>query len=368
MRTKRLAAAVMASVLTFPLIALGATTTKAFYLSGSTTPVATLSTSTPPGGSLPDYDGSGEDGRRLNRSDKGVNEDNEDEYQTFRSAANGLQISGQPSLDLWVRMKDEDDDQTGAITAYLLDCLGSACNLLSTATKTLVPGGPWVKTTLTFPTVSHSFADGRELAVKIIVPKDLSDDHMDIAYYRSAYPSSLRIPIPVATTTTSTTTTSTTTTTTTLATTTTKPPSTTTTSTPITTTTSAIGSTSTTVPTTEDPGASTTSTIPETTTSLTDGSDSPDAGGIVSTTSTTLVRTFENLSTEKSNLVVKTTPSQRGVVIAAGQADLSPVEGLMVSFLTAVESIQNKFATSASLGALMSVLLIVGLTRRERLD
>jgi hypothetical protein len=51
--------------------------------------------------------------------------------------------------------------------------------------------------------------------------------------------------------------------------------------------------------------------------------------------------------------------------IAGSSLELTPVEGLMVSFLTAAETIRGQLVSAAVLGLLMTVLLLIGVAKRE---
>ena len=166
-----------------------ASTTVGYYLSGDGVPKASLSTTSPPGGALPNLDpGRNNDpGLQLNKTDKGMAETNPKKFQHWQIAASALEIDGSVTLMVWTAMKDFKDDKDGQFTAYLLDCSSTSCDVLGTSTNTLVPPPAWTPVTVTFPAIKHTIGTGRSLAVRIVVTNE-SDDDMWFAYATSTYP------------------------------------------------------------------------------------------------------------------------------------------------------------------------------------
>ncbi len=366
-----LAAAIL--TLAIPLPALAATEPVYFYPDVDGYPSASMKT-TPPSYSGPmlDIDANGKQGRRIDKSDEGLAETDGGKYHQWSIGASGLEVSGAASLTIWFAAKDFNDGDTNRLVAYILDCGSSGCTTLATTSKDVtVPDGENVfqEATLTFSSFDHTFASGRSLRLRIMIDKDFSDDDMTFAYDTSSYQTRLKLSKvlpPPTTTTTSTTTTSTTTTIAT--TTTTKPPSTTTTSAtttskPPTSTSTSSTSTTTSLPTTTSSSSTTTTTTLEAT-STTQLAASP--GPSTTVPGPPPPPQLQDLDKVKTNLVVRTTPAQRGVVISSPTVELSPVEGLMVTFVSAAETVKSNLLSSVGLGLIMASLLVIGMSRRKR--
>ncbi len=178
--------------------------------------------------------------------------------------------------------------------------------------------------------------------------------------------------VPVAATTTTTTTTTTVT----------VPPTTTTTTTPSTTTTTAV-----TVPPTKPPSWTPTppasapaTTAPEPTTTTSEPVPSTTTTTLVATapppqattTTTTVPRaeiTREEAQVLKNDLVrVSSSPEVGGVAVAGPQRDheLDPLEGLTVTFGSAVETLQTHLLSSIVLGVVLAALLMLGVEEKEK--
>ncbi len=277
---------------------------RTLYLDGDGVPKASMTTSSP-GGSLRNHD-SGRDsdpGLTVKKGGSGAGESDSTKYQMWVAPAEAMELDGPVSLTFWSTMKDFEDDKKGSVRAFLLDCnpAGNDCDTIDAANKTDNPWSPsedWTAKTISFGPTTYSLAEGRSLAVKIIV-RGNSDDDIWFAYDAAAYPSRLTFEIvaPPTTTTTTTTTLAPTTTTTT---TTTVPPTTTTTTTapPPTTTTTAPPTTTTT---TTAPPPTTTTTVPPTTTST------PPP-----TTTTTTTTTVAPQTTTTTAVPTTTTTTQPG--------------------------------------------------------
>ncbi len=342
--------------------ALAATTYATYYLDADGLPFASLTTSSPPGGALPNYDPGRDpdaEGLVLKKSDKGFAETNIEKYQQWGRDASGLTVDGAVILRVWAAMKDFRADKTGQFTAYLLDCT-SSCSILGSTVVTRPRGAGFSEAVVDFPSLSLKFDPGHSLAVRIIVDKQ-SEEDMWFAYHTSTYPSRLLVPLPPPPTTTTTTTKPTTTSTSKPTTTSTSKPTTSTTK-PTTTTTATLVTTTTVAgePTTTVGGSTTT--IPTTTTTSTSGQ-----GVAVPTTTLPPVADARPLgaATEKSGLVVESAGSEAFASdVFDGTRRLSPQEGLMVSFLSAAETVQSQLLASAALGGLGAILLIFGTRRR----
>lgn len=332
--------------------AMAGTSTATFYLDADSEPIGSLSQSSPPGGPLPNYDPDRDKdalGLVLKDSDEGMAETDPDKYQRWQmKTATGLHVSGKPVFRIWSVMKDYDDDKEGQFTSYLLDCLGSSCSVLSSVVKTRPEGAGWSQQVITFPTIDHVVPTGHFLGIQVVVTK-ASESDMWFAYHTSTYPSRLEIPIPsVVTTTSSTTTTK-------------PPPVTTTTKPPSATTITAIESSTTTT------GSSTT-TLPEGTTTTTGATPTTESqAGPISPTTTTPASPDArpvDTATEKSSLVVETGESTLAEDVFASEQTLSPQEGLMVSFLSAAETVRSKLLASVVLGAIGALLVAFGMRRK----
>lgn len=369
----------VALMLAAPLPALATTEPVYFYPDVDGYPSASLKTTSPTySGPMLDIDGNGKQGRRVDKSNKGLSETDDEHFHQWSAPAAGLEVTGAATLTIWFADKSFDGGDTNRLVAYLLDCGSSGCTTLATTSKDVtVPDGEDVfkETTLTFPSFDHTFASGRSLRLRVMIDRDFSDDDMTFAYDTTNYATRLKlskvVPPPTTTTTTSTstTTTSTTSTTTTMPTTTTTKATTTTTKASTTTTTAASSTSTSKAPTTTLGGESTTSSSSTTTTT------------VVETTSTTqLVAApgpsttvpgpppppqLQDLDKEKVNLVIRTTPAQRGVLVSSPSVELSPVEGLMVTFVTAAETVKGNLLSAVGLGLIMASLLVIGMSRRR---
>ncbi len=348
---------------TLPLFALAGTESIYYYPKSDGWPSATMSTSPPTySGPMLDIDDNGEQGRRIDKSAEGLAEADPDKYHEWRANASGLNLNGSAVLTIWLADKHFKAGDTNTVVAYLLDCGPSSCSSpLATASKVVSPPDDvFIQTTLNLPSFEHNFAAGRDLVLRVMVDKSSKDD-MTFAYDTTTYVTRLKVQSVVSTTTT--TTVAPTTTTTAPPTTTTTKPTATTTSTTSSTSTSSTTSTSTTL------GSTTPSSLlPESTTTTEASATTLQQDAAPPTTTSTTAPppdgTLPKLDSEKSNLVVRTTPAQRGVAIAASSVELSPVEGLMVSFLTAAETVRSQLLASVGLGLIMAALLIIGMSRR----
>jgi hypothetical protein len=369
-----LAALVASLILPWPAPSAEAAPGIAYYLEGNSSPTDGLSTTAPTAGTIPDPDDDNKPGRTLDKTDKGMSENNENKYQQWETPVTALVVTGSVTLDLWAAPRDFKTDKTATITAYLLDC-GLTCTVLATTSATFGPGN-WQHKVMTFPSITHTFLVGRRLGLRLVAP-NTSQENAWVAYDAASYPSRLEIPqLLGTTTTTSSTTTTTVPVTTTLPTITTTAPAIPTTSIAIPTTTSPTLPTG--GPTTTEGGgiviipgqggggsgtSTTTSTIPG------GGEPEPEVGPVDVTVPADAppveVPVEPSSGTEKDSLVV-TTPS-RGLLVALPAAErLSPQEGLMVAFLSAAETVRSQLLASIGLGTLAAMLLLVGSRRWAR--
>lgn len=367
--------AVAGLVLAFAVPAAAATEPIHFYPDVDGYPDASLKTSAPTySGPMLDIDGNGKPGRRVDRSEKGLAETDSKKYHQWSTGADGLQVSGSASLTIWFADKDFKAGDTNRLVAYLLDCGPSGCTTLATAHEDVSPPdgeSVFSETTLTFPSFDHAFASGRSLRLRIQIDKPNSNDDMTFAYDTTAYPTRLKLNkvVPPPTTTTTTTSTSTTTTTTLPSTTTTKVTSTTggTTQTTAPSTTTTIGAPTTSSATaTSTSSSSTTTTTPVGTTSTTQLASTPASPTTVP--GPPPPPQLQDLDTQKTNLVIRTTPAQRGVLVSSPSVEISPVEGLMVTFVTAAETVKSNLLSAVGLGLIMASLLVIGMSRRRSED
>lgn len=128
----------------------------------------------------PDVDGDGDDGLRIDKTDKGLLEADGDKYQTwsYTVPSGGLDLQGTATVQLWSALKDFDDEKDVHAYVWLLDCAGSSCTTIASADRfeaEWVPeGGTWVYDELTFASIDYTIAAGRELRLR------LQFDHEDM--------------------------------------------------------------------------------------------------------------------------------------------------------------------------------------------
>ncbi len=286
--------------------AMAASTT--LYLRGDGVPGATMSASPPPSMQLPDYDGSGDRGRKIDKSGNGSSETNPGKHQRWEHHAEGGTITVQ-DLVIWAAPKDFDVGKEVRFTAWILDC-DPTCDYVAHASKTLDDTDSWKSVTLTFG-VTHTFKG--KVVVKVTV-SDQSDDDMWFAYGTNQYPASLKIVYTGAPTTTTT------------------APATTTTTAPVT-------------PTTTAPHTTTTTDEANVEDELTLGVSEPGPMRV------------------SPVLVLSMATPEDSAIGAIDPGRLRPQEGLKVAFSTATEMIESYWGLAVSLGGLMTLLLMVGFKR-----
>ncbi len=355
---------VLMAVMSHLALPASASTSVSFYLEADGEPDGSLTTAVPPDVVLANYE-SGRDanaqGLYLDQGDKGLAETNPEKYQQWSVAPGQLEISGMVTLRVWLSAKDFHTNKNQVIDLYLLDC-SSSCSLIAQARDSFVSGAGFVQRDIDFGTINHTVAAGHTLRVRIMVPNASADD-MWVAYWTATYPARLLIPIPPAPTTT---TTSTTTTTTPTSTTMTTIQSTTTTSAAVTSTSVPSFATPTSTPT---PGSSTTTS--ETTTST------AEEGTIMPSDTQSRVVSTRPLGPFPDARPVRAAPDQSTLLVSyegSSLADglgvparkLNPQQGLMVSFLTAAETIRSQLLASIALGTLGAILLMAAIRRKSQ--
>lgn len=322
-------------VLTIPRVARAANVD--LFLGGESVPSASMSSSTPPGGPLPNFDPGRDDeqGLLLSKSNGGVNESDPTKYQQWEYDVSGLTLSVS-NFTIWGAPQDFESAKTVTFGTYLMDC-GSTCSLLDTATATITNGSTWRQATTALSANDRSFAAGHSLVVKIVV-LDSSDADMWFAYGTSSYDAHLKVNTAAPATTTSTTSTTTT------------APTTTTTVTSTTTTVASETSSTT---------SSTTTTAPATTTTT---------AATVATTTTSPEPTVDITPVERPRIVVFGPAAAVNVGLFNDARDLTPQKGLGVAFATLSENIRLYWQVALALGTLAAVLLWIGLSKQSDED
>ncbi len=167
---------------------------------GSDIPFAQLKTTAPTRPTLENYDpGNDSDpGIMIKKGGSGLNESDHDQFQMWSMNAPTSGIDGIVSLLFWSAMKDFDDDKEGELRIFLTDCNGDGSSCTSLAQVTISretwhdAGSGWIEEHINFGHITHTFSNGRRLAVKMIVLNDSGDD-MWIAYDAVPYPAGLSI-------------------------------------------------------------------------------------------------------------------------------------------------------------------------------
>jgi hypothetical protein len=154
-----------------------------YYLGPDGVPQAQLMLN-PLGGEMPNYDRGRdvEPGLLLHRSTRGLTEDDPTRYQQWQMDLSGQRLVGYPSMVVWSAADGFEAGQHGVFTVYILDCdaSGGDCERLGSRTATMDSGagGAWVETIVDFSSLDHTFGQGRNLAVRIVVPSASEADLM----------------------------------------------------------------------------------------------------------------------------------------------------------------------------------------------
>ncbi|MGH8873278.1 MAG: hypothetical protein ACRDWS_15050 [Acidimicrobiia bacterium] len=185
--------------LTLVLIApsVSAVEQQTFYLGPDGIPKASLLLN-PRGGEMPNYDPGRdvEPGLFLERSDRGLEEDEETRYQHWQIEAGGERLMGYPSLVIWSAADRFAPGKRGVFRVFLLDCdaSGTNCAEIESVLETMDSGrgAAWVESTLDFQAVDHRFGEGRYLGLRIVVSA-ASETDMIFAYGNTSKRSRLTI-------------------------------------------------------------------------------------------------------------------------------------------------------------------------------
>ncbi len=325
------------------------------YLAGDGYPVASMSETSPPGGALPNYDPSRGPGPGLTikKGGDGPWETDPDRFQQWEYDASGATLSVS-SFRIWVTEEGMNGDKDVEMAAYLMRC-SSSCLVLDSATKSLKNQTGWKMITLPLAAPESTYGPGERLVVKIIVTEN-SEEDMWFAYGVSSHAARLQLATftPPASTTTTTTLPPTTSTLPPTTTSTTRPGSTTTLPSPP--TTPGRGHSTTTLPSapTTQPDTPTTSIVPSDVTNSTTTTTVVVAGGDGSGGNGTESPTSDDLSETSAEILAAS---------FGNEAALQPQEGLMVAFATVSETSRLYWQAAVALGALFSILLLVGVGR-----
>ena len=181
----------------FAPVAAAAADQESYYLGPDGVPHGELLLN-PRGGEMPNYD-MGRDvepGLLLERSDRGLAEDDETRFQHWQSEASGVRLSGYPSLAIWGAADRFESGKRGVFTVFLLDCTatGADCDEIGSRVATIDSGrgATWIEEMIDFPQVDHLFGERRYLGVRIVVSA-ASETDMMFAYGSTAQRSRLTI-------------------------------------------------------------------------------------------------------------------------------------------------------------------------------
>lgn len=186
-------------VLTLVLLAPGVALAEQenYYLGPDGIPHAQLMFN-PLGGEMPNYDRGRdvEPGLLLQRSSRGLEEDDEARFQHWQIEVSRQRLTGYPSMVVWSAADMFEAGRQGVFTVYLLDCdtTGSDCENLGSKAATIDSGtgAMWIETTVDFPALDHQFGEGRHLGVRIVV-SSASETDMMFAYGYASQRSRLTI-------------------------------------------------------------------------------------------------------------------------------------------------------------------------------
>ena len=168
-----------------------------YYLGPDGVPRAQLMFN-PLGGEMPNYDRGRdvEPGLLLQRSSRGLEEDDATRFQHWQIDVSGQQLTGYPTMVVWSAADMFEAGIHGVFTVYLLDCdvTGSDCDNLGSKVANVDSGAgaAWLETTVDFPALDHEFGQGRHLGVRIVV-SSASEADMIFAYGYASQRSRLTI-------------------------------------------------------------------------------------------------------------------------------------------------------------------------------
>jgi hypothetical protein len=168
-----------------------------YYLGPDGVPRAQLMLN-PLGGEMPNYDRGRdvEPGLLLQRSSRGLAEDDEARFQHWQIDVSGQRLTGFPTMVVWSAADMFEGEKQGVFTVYLLDCdnTGTDCENLGSKVATIDTGAgsTWVETIVDFPALDHRFDEGRHLGVRIVVTS-ASEADLIFAYGYAAQRSRLTL-------------------------------------------------------------------------------------------------------------------------------------------------------------------------------
>jgi hypothetical protein len=168
-----------------------------YYLGPEGVPQAQMMMN-PLGGEMPNYDRGRdvEPGLLLERTTLGLAEEDAARHQQWLIDLSGQRVAGFPSMVVWSAAAGFEAGKHGVFTLYVLDCdrSGASCERLGSRSVAVDTGagGEWVESVVDLSEIDHTFGDGRNLAVRLVVPS-ASDTDMMFAYGYAANRSRLTI-------------------------------------------------------------------------------------------------------------------------------------------------------------------------------
>jgi hypothetical protein len=168
-----------------------------YYLGPEGVPQAQMMMN-PLGGEMPNYDRGRdvEPGLLLERTTLGLAEDDAARHQQWLIDLSGQRLAGFPSMVVWSAAAGFEAGKHGVFTLYVLDCDRSGANCERLGSRSVAvdtgAGGDWVESVVGLSELDHTFGEGRNLAVRLVVPS-ASDTDMMFAYGYAAHRSRLTI-------------------------------------------------------------------------------------------------------------------------------------------------------------------------------
>lgn len=168
----------------------------ALYLEGGGIPLAPCSHAAPVSANLANLD-PGRDsapGLVIRRGGQGAAESDPAKFQQWMAPAGLGTLQGAMELRFWSAMKGFATGLRGAVEAFLLDCDTAAlgCAVIARGLRDSQDWnggwGSWHEHSIQFGDVTHTFAPGRTLVLKVTVPGEAGDD-MWFAYGSAGQPS-----------------------------------------------------------------------------------------------------------------------------------------------------------------------------------
>jgi hypothetical protein len=169
-------------------------TTGIYYLSssGASADVWDLSQTAPTDPGVLDYDGDGDPGLTIDKSDGKETNSDPDEQQTWvYPVAAALVLNGPLTLDLWSSVEKFELNKDGHVYVYVYDCVGGSCTTIA-STASHVPDwngttASWMFRAITIGSVNRVILAGHELRVRLLF------NHTPLWVAMAApYPSALR--------------------------------------------------------------------------------------------------------------------------------------------------------------------------------